>query len=136
MSKLVADYFKWQIEIESFLKKYPSRILFGAGNMCRNYMKCYGEKYPPLFTCDNNKALWGTSFCGLEVKSPEALKEIVLDCAVFLCNIYYREIEEQISQMGIENPIEFLMMSICHHSISTDWKNVDNDHVDRCRTAG
>ena len=107
MSKSVADYFKWQIEMESFLKKYPSRVLFGAGNMCRNYMKCYGEKYPPLFTCDNNKALWGTSFCGLEVKSPEALKEIAPDCAVFLCNIYYREIEEQLRQMGIENPIEF-----------------------------
>ena len=36
--------------------------------MCRNYMKCYGEKYPPKFTCDNNPKLWGTNFCGLEVK--------------------------------------------------------------------
>lgn len=50
MAKSVAEYFKWQIEIENVLKKYPSRVLFGAGNMCRNYMKCYGEKYPPLFT--------------------------------------------------------------------------------------
>ena len=107
MAKSVADYFKWQIEIESFLKKYPSRVLFGAGNMCRNYMKCYGEKYPPLFTCDNNKALWGTSFCGLEVKPPEALKAIAPDCAIFLCNIYYREIEKQLRDMEIQNPIEF-----------------------------
>lgn len=107
MAKSVAEYFKWQIEIESILKKYPNRVLFGAGNMCRNYMKCYGEKYPPLFTCDNNKALWGTSFCGLEVKPPEALKALEPDCAIFLCNIFYREIEKQLRDMEIQNPIEF-----------------------------
>lgn len=107
MAKSVADYFKWQIEIESNLRKYPNRVLFGAGNMCRNYMKCYGEKYPPLFTCDNNKALWGTSFCGLEVKPPEALRELPADYAIFLCNIYYREIEQQLRDMGIKNPIMY-----------------------------
>ena len=107
MAKSVADYFKWQIEIENLLKKYPSRVLFGAGNMCRNYMKCYGEKYPPLYTCDNNKKLWGTEFCGLTVRDPEALRDLPQDCAVFICNIYYREIEAQLRQMGITNPIEF-----------------------------
>lgn len=106
-AKSVLDYFKWQIEIESLLKRYPSRVLFGAGNMCRNYMKCYGEQYPPLFTCDNNKSLWGTEFCGLTVKPPVALKELSQDTAVFICNIYYREIERQLREMGIKNPIEF-----------------------------
>ena len=107
MSKLVADYFKWQIEMESVLKKYPSRVLFGAGNMCRNYMKCYGEQYPPLFTCDNNKMMWETEFCGLKVKSPESIKELPKDCAIFICNIYYREIKSQLRDMGITNPIEY-----------------------------
>lgn len=107
MAKSVADYFAWQIGIENLLKKYPSRVLFGAGNMCRNYMKCYGEKYPPLFTCDNNRNIWETDFCGLTVKAPEALKALPKDCAVFICNIYYREIEAQLRQMGLENPIEF-----------------------------
>lgn len=107
MAKSVADYFKWQIELEGLLPQYPSRVLFGAGNMCRNYMKCYGEKYPPLFTCDNNSKLWGTEFCGLEVKSPEALKELPPDCAIFICNVYYREIERQLRGMGLKNPVEF-----------------------------
>lgn len=107
MAKSVADYFKWQIEIENLLKKYPARVLFGAGNMCRNYMKCYGEKYPPLFTCDNNSALWGSEFCGLLVENPESLKRLSADCAIFICNIYYREIKEQLRDMGISNPIEF-----------------------------
>lgn len=106
-AKSVMEYFKWQIEIESLLKKYPSRVLFGAGNMCRNYMKCYGEQYPPLYTCDNNSALWGTELCGLTVKKPESLKALSADTVIFICNIYYREIEAQLREMGIQNPIEF-----------------------------
>ncbi len=107
MSKLVADYFKWQIEMEHTLKKYSLRVLFGAGNMCRNYMKCYGQEYPPLFTCDNNSARWGERFEGLEIRPPEALKEIPSDCAIFICNIYYREIEQQLRKLGIANPVEY-----------------------------
>lgn len=107
MSKRVADYFEWQIKMESVLKKYPSRVLFGAGNMCRNYMKCYGEQYPPLFTCDNNKMMWEKEFCGLKVKAPETLRKLPENCAIFICNIYYREIEAQLRDMGITNPIEY-----------------------------
>lgn len=107
LAKSVADYFKWQIEIEKLLKKHSCIVLFGAGNMCRNYMKCYGKKYPPLFTCDNNKNLWGTEFEGLEVKSPEVLKNLPKDCSIFICNVYYNEIEKQLRDMGVENDIEF-----------------------------
>lgn len=107
LAKKTADYFKWQIEMETVLKKYPSRVLFGAGNMCRNYMKCYGEKFPPLYTCDNDKSIWDTKFCGLTVKSPQTLKELPKECAVFICNIYYEEIREQLLEMGIKNPIEY-----------------------------
>lgn len=106
LAKSVANYFKWQIEIENLLKKYKTIVLFGAGNMCRNFMKCYGEKYPPLFTCDNNSTMWGTEFCGLEVKSPDSLLKLPEDCGIFICNIYYREIEKQLYEMGIRN-IEF-----------------------------
>ncbi len=107
LAKETGEYFRWQIKIEGLLKKYPSRVLFGAGNMCRNYMKCYGKLYEPLYTCDNNPALWGTEFCGLEVKQPESLKELPDDCAIFICNIYYREIEKQLRDLGVKNPIEF-----------------------------
>lgn len=101
--KRTAEYFKWQIGIESALKKYRKFVLFGAGNMCRNYMKCYGKKYPPLFTCDNNPKTWGTVFEGLAVKNPEELKRLPEDCYVVICNIYYREIETQLREMGIKN---------------------------------
>ena len=107
LAKNTVEYLKWQIELENLMRKYQSIVLFGAGNMCRNYMKCYGEKYPPLFTCDNNSKIWGTEFCGLEVKNPEELKNIPKDCAIFICNVYYREIEAQLREMGITNPIEY-----------------------------
>ncbi len=103
LAKEVGDFFKWQIGLEQTLKKYNSIVLFGAGNMCRNYMKCYGEKYPPLFTCDNNSQLWDTEFEGLMVKRPEELKKLPEDCGVYICNIYYREIETQLREMGIDN---------------------------------
>lgn len=106
LARATAEYLKWQIEIENLLKKYKSIVLFGAGNMCRNYLKCYGDRYPPLFTCDNNQKKWGTHFWGLEVKPPEALKNVPEGCGIFICNIYYREIEQQLRSMGIEN-IEF-----------------------------
>lgn len=107
LAKATADYFKWQIGIESLLKKYPSRVLFGAGNMCRNYMKCFGTQYPPQYTCDNDSGKWGTEFCGLIIKSPESLRDLPEDTAIFICNVYYREIEKQLREMGIHNPIEF-----------------------------
>lgn len=101
--KRTAEYFQWQIEIENNLKKYKTFVLFGAGNMCRNYMKYYGEKYPPLFACDNNPKMWGMIFEGLEVKSPDVLKKLSKDCCVVICNVYYREIAMQLREMGIKN---------------------------------
>ena len=103
----VAEFIKWQISMKNVLKKYDKRVLFGAGNMCRNYMKCYGDEFPPLFTCDNNKDRWGEWFEGLEIKPPESLKLLPPDCAIFICNIYYREIEQQLREMGIAGPIEY-----------------------------
>ncbi len=102
----IGDYFKWQIGMERMVKKYDSRVLFGAGNMCRAYMKDYGDEYPPLFTCDNNPSRWGEEFCGLTIENPEKLKDLSPDTAIFLCNIYYDEITAQLHEMGLPNPIE------------------------------
>lgn len=101
--KAVADYLAWQVSLELEMKRHRKIVLFGAGNMCRNYMKNYGEKYPPLFTCDNNSARWGESFCGLEIKNPQVLRELPDDVCVFICNVYYREIEAQLRELGVKN---------------------------------
>ncbi|SHK71467.1 hypothetical protein SAMN05216582_11413 [Selenomonas ruminantium] len=107
MAQAVLQYILWQIEMEKTVASYPKRVLFGAGRMCRNYMSNYGKEYPPLFTCDNNSRLWGSSVAGLVVHDPKDLLSLPPDCAIFICNIYYREIEAQLRDMGVKNPIEF-----------------------------
>ena len=68
------------------------------------YMNCYGNKYPPLFACDNNKSLWGKSVRGILIKAPEELRNISDDTGVFICNsVYYKEIRAQLLEMGIKN---------------------------------
>lgn len=61
----------------------------------------------PLYTCDNNPHLWGSRLDGLEIHNPEDLKKLDKDTAVFICNIYYREIEQQLRKMGLPNPIVY-----------------------------
>lgn len=100
--KKFIDYWVWQITMVHTIKKCSMRVLFGAGKMCENYMAYYGKQYPPLFTCDNNPALWGKRICGLEVKSPEALKKLPKECTVIICNTFYEEIAGQLRRMGIE----------------------------------
>lgn len=106
-AKKLTDFLYWQINMENIIRRYKSRVLFGAGNMCHNYMECYGRAYPPLYICDNNEKIWGTYFKGLEIKKPEELKKMPEDCAIFICNIYYDEIREQLRDMGITNPVEY-----------------------------
>lgn len=102
----IAEYLSWQIGMERMIRSHPSRVLFGAGNMCRNFMKCYGEDYPPLFTVDNDARIHGTMFEGLEIRPPGALLSLPDDCAIIICNIYYNEITAQLREMGVRNPIE------------------------------
>ncbi len=103
----VGRFFLWQCNIEKVIKKYHKRVLFGAGNMCREYLSNYGKDYPPLFTCDNNSSRWGEDFYGITIESPEKLKELSPDTAIFICNTYYREIEAQLREMNLPNPIEW-----------------------------
>lgn len=116
MIKSVVDFLCWQVDMEQQLKKYSERVLFGAGKMCQNYMECYGQLYPPLYICDNNSHLWGAKVYNLDVKSPEALQKLPDNCSIIVCNVFYKEIAEQLRSMKIENPIvyfndEFLPVS-------------------------
>lgn len=77
-------------------------ILFGAGLMTEDYMRRFGKKYPPVFLVDNNPDKWGTKKCGLEVCRPEEILKIPEERRkLFLCNTYYKQIEEQLKKMGI-----------------------------------
>ena len=101
----MAEFFRWQIDMDRSMAGYPKRVLFGAGNMCRSYMKDYGKDHPPMFTVDNDSRVWGSTIEGLEIKPPESLKELDQDTAIIVCITYYREVHEQLAGMGIKNPI-------------------------------
>ena len=96
-----------QINIESILNKCERVVLFGAGKMFANYMSCYGKKYPPIFTVDNNRKLWGTSKLGVSVKPPDAIKELSDDYVILICNQFYCEVEQQLKKMGVKNIYHF-----------------------------
>ncbi|SEA10215.1 hypothetical protein SAMN02910384_00866 [Pseudobutyrivibrio sp. ACV-2] len=101
----IGHYFEYLISIEDTIRKYESRALFGAGNMCKVYMEHFGVDNTPLFTCDNNPALWGQTAYGLEIKDPKSLKDLPPDTAIIICNMYYDEIVTQLISMDLPNPI-------------------------------
>lgn len=79
-------------------------ILFGAGLMFEDYMKKNSKKYKPAFIVDNDKAKWGTKKQEIFIKSPnEILKIPEENRRVIICSIYYRQIEEQLKEMGISD---------------------------------
>lgn len=78
-------------------------ILFGAGLMFEDYMKKHGDMYAPSFIVDNDKAKWGTRKQGITVKGAEAILQIPPEKRrLIICSAYYREIEKQLKEMGIE----------------------------------
>ena len=101
----IANYFEALISMETIIRKYDKKVLFGAGNMCRVYMEHFIDDNPPLFTCDNNQGKWGATAYGLEVKSPQCLKELAPDTAIVICNMFYDEITAQLKSMNLPNPI-------------------------------
>ncbi|SFC59603.1 sugar phosphate isomerase/epimerase family protein [Butyrivibrio sp. YAB3001] len=107
LARETMKFLEWQITIEKQLQKYKNIVLFGAGYMCMNYMESYGDKYHPLFTCDNNSSRWGEEFCGLTIHSPKDLLTIPDSTCIIICNTFFREIKEQIKQMGIEADIVY-----------------------------
>ena len=95
---------KERFEIELQLNQPDKKlVLFGAGKMAYNYMRAWGAKYPPAFFVDNNSEIWGTERFGSIVKAPEAILEISPEERnVWICNMNYNPIGEQLRRMGIE----------------------------------
>lgn len=78
-------------------------IVFGSGEMFDDYMNRYGEKFPPDFLVDNDKKKWGRCWKGFMVEDPELLKLIPRqERHIIICNRFYREIEQQLKSMDID----------------------------------
>ena len=101
--KVVAEHVRSVIQIEEPLKKYKQIAVFGVGDLGRGFIRSYADKYNILFACDNNEARWGSFVDDIEVKSPECLKDVPEGTGVIICNMYHREIKEQLISMGVKN---------------------------------
>ncbi|MCR4909258.1 MAG: hypothetical protein K5985_10555 [Lachnospiraceae bacterium] len=89
---------------EAFSEPGKTLVIFGTGNMFRNYMRLWGKTAKPAFAVDNNSKLWGERKEGIEIRPPEAILEIPPEKRnVWICNIHFPEIKEQLKEMGIES---------------------------------
>lgn len=78
-------------------------VIFGAGEMFKDYLKKYGKQYSPSFVVDNDPNKWGKLYEGFMVCEPQVLLKIPKEqLHLIICNIYYREIEKQLAKMGID----------------------------------
>ena len=78
-------------------------ILFGAGQMLVDYMRVFGEKYPPYFAVDNSQNRWGTELLGVQIKNPQEILSVPEDERnVVICCMYYDAIGAQLREMGVE----------------------------------
>lgn len=100
----IADEWEEQYTFAQRVLDKPDKklILFGAGQMLTDYMRVFGEKYPPYFAVDNGQNRWGTEVMGVPVKNPQEILAVPEeDRNVVICCMYYDAIGAQLRQMGV-----------------------------------
>lgn len=75
--------------------------LFGVGNIGRRICAILTDaKAAPAYLADNNRSLWGTYYEGIEIVSPDVLKDIGLEKVFITCK-RQEGIREQLIRAGI-----------------------------------
>lgn len=77
MEKIGDVYLKFpefDIELYESLKRKKKGIIFGAGRNANIAYNCYATRFELVCYVDNNENLWGSKINGLEVCSPDILK--------------------------------------------------------------
>lgn len=81
-----------------------SVVIFGAGLMFEDFLRKTEDRFKPEYLVDNNSAKWGTLKNGYMIKPPYELQSMPKEkLYLIICNIYYREIEKQLLDMGISD---------------------------------
>lgn len=75
--------------------------LFGSGQYSEQFISRFSQYYEIAGILDNNKEKWGTKLSGIEISSPDILKEIEVPFKIFICIKYYDDVLEQLKSMGI-----------------------------------
>lgn len=81
-------------------------VIFGTGNYFDNYMMCHGDEAGkrPIFAVDNDVSKAGTVRNGVEIREPEALRQLPQGSFyVVICCAKHQAIGEQLEQLGVRD---------------------------------
>lgn len=83
------------------INRHQKIVLWGTGVYFDAYMKEYGEKYKPAYAVDNDSSKNSKIKNGIIIKNPEELVSEPEDSVfVVICCRQYKEVVEQLSQLG------------------------------------
>ncbi len=77
--------------------------LFGSGNYAKKFIEQFGQYCDVAGIVDNNDKRWGTSLLGVDIYSPNVLKETSTPCKVFICIKFFEDVLSQLKEMNIKD---------------------------------
>lgn len=75
--------------------------LFGSGKYSEQFIKQFGKYYKIVGIVDNNEDRWGESLLGIEIFSPDVLKNLKEPFKIFICIKFFENVLFQLKEMGI-----------------------------------
>lgn len=80
-----------------------SIYLFGSGRYAEQFIEQFGQYCDIAGIIDNNEEKWGEELAGIEICSPNILKEITVPFKVIICIKFFEDVLTQLKEMDIKD---------------------------------